>query len=200
MAEDRDDIERRVRAMLADGWRAELAVRLLFCCSAALLAEKHFRLFDVAAGLFEGQRKTLYCSVAASTPAGTLTPTQTTLINAVAAIPTTIAVVLATAAGQRTVMCTLTNAAGTVVPNCPVQITIQTTLGLLTGLASTTLQGTTDAIVVTTQVALAAGALTVYGVTNASGVYSVRLNLTLLAFSGMLAATCGAARGTTAGS
>lgn len=30
--------------------------------------------FTLAAGLFEGQRKTLYCSVAASTPAGTLTP------------------------------------------------------------------------------------------------------------------------------
>lgn len=30
--------------------------------------------YTLAAGLFEGQRKTVYCSVAASTPAGTITP------------------------------------------------------------------------------------------------------------------------------
>lgn len=30
--------------------------------------------YSLAAGLFEGQRKTLYCPVAASTPAGTVTP------------------------------------------------------------------------------------------------------------------------------
>lgn len=40
----------------------------------SLLSVTGTQAYSLAAGLFEGQRKTLYCRVAASTPAGTLTP------------------------------------------------------------------------------------------------------------------------------